>query len=96
MGSSHQTVIVTFNQPGASFGQDAVAALEDRLVGAIEAAQAGEFDGNLIDCGEVRLFAFGPDASDLFAAMEPHLRAFPARPAHATLRIGNTEQRVEL
>ena len=34
------------------------------------------------------LSAYGPDASRLFAAMEPALRSFPARPALVLLRYG--------
>ena len=48
----------------------------------------GEFDGNEFGGGEAVLYAYDPNADALFRAMEPPLRAFPARPAFAILRYG--------
>ena len=43
------------------------------------------------------LWSYGPDADRLYAVMEPHLLAFHARPASATLRYSAVrERRVEL
>lgn len=62
----------------------------------------GELDGNEFRASEVALYAYGPDASRLFAVMEADLRAFSARPAHAVLRYGEAsdpaaiEQRIDL
>ncbi|GAA4953958.1 hypothetical protein [Actinoplanes utahensis] len=87
---------------GAPGERDAVRAHQARLADVIEAAGAGEVDGHEFGGGRVVIFAYGPDADRLFAAMEPHLRALPNRPAHAVLRYGDvddptaTERRVEL
>jgi hypothetical protein len=85
-------VIVHYSLSGEELGsvqeREAIFALEDRLIRAIEAADAGEFDGNEFGGGEAVLYAYGPDADALFRAMEQDLRAFPARPAHALLRFG--------
>jgi hypothetical protein len=53
---------------------DEVFALEEALIEAIDAADAGTFDGNEVGGGEVVLFMYGPDAEVLFAAVEPVLR----------------------
>jgi hypothetical protein len=106
MTSPEHAVLVTYALSGDRFGEDkereAVYALTARLAEAVEAADAGDFDGNEFGGGEVVLYAYGPDANRLFAAMEPQLRAFPARPAHAVLRFGEAddptaiEQRIDL
>ena len=76
-------------------------ALEERLT-AIKSAGVGELDGNEFGAGEVTLYAYGPDASRLFAVIEADLRAFSARPAHAVLRYREAsdptsiEQRIDL
>ena len=71
-----------------------VYALEEQLAGAIEAARAGEFEPPQFgrdEAGqnELVLSAYGPDADRLYAAMEPALRSFPARPAWVLLRYGS-------
>ncbi|RLP81284.1 hypothetical protein EAD89_28995 [Micromonospora sp. BL4] len=82
--------------------RQAIYDLASRLTDAIEAADAGDFDGHEFGGGEAVLYAYGPDATRLFAAMEPQLRAFTAKPAHATLRLGEPddptaiEQRIDL
>ena len=50
--------------------------LEDRLTKAIEAAGAGEFDGNEIadDGSDAFLFMYGPDADKLYSAIEKELK----------------------
>jgi hypothetical protein len=63
--------------------------LEENLARAIHDARAGEFEGNELGSGGVTLYAYGPDADRLFAAMEPVLRAFPPRPAQVLLRYGS-------
>ncbi len=89
---AEQTVIARYQlssgPTGTSTDIHSLATLEDRLVKAIREARAGEFDGNEFGTGEVTLFAYGPDADRLFAAMEPILRSFPARPAQVLLRYG--------
>jgi hypothetical protein len=104
--SPEHAVIVTYSLSGDAFGEpherDAVRALKERLTTAIASAGAGDLDGDEFGGGEVVLYAYGPDAGRLFTAMEPALRAFPARPAHALLRFGDVdepapvERRIEL
>jgi hypothetical protein len=106
VSSPENAVIVRYALSGDGFGDEeerkAVYALQHRLAEAVEAADAGEFDGNEVGGGEAVLYAYGPDATRLFAAMEPQLRAFPARPAYAVLRFGEAddptaeEQRINL
>lgn len=80
----------------------AVRRAEKHLITAIEQADVGELDGNEYGSGELTLYAYGPDAETLFAAMEPALRALSFRPAHVILRYGSasdpsaTKQRVDL
>jgi len=64
--------------------------LEDELEAAVSAAAAGEFDGN--ECGPdaVRLFLYGPDAEELFLALEPVLSAHPlCQNATVVIRFGD-------
>jgi hypothetical protein len=66
-----------------------LATLEDQLIGAINAHRAGEFDGNEIGDQETTLFTYGPDASKLFAAIEPILNAYPVcKNARVIIRQG--------
>jgi hypothetical protein len=89
---SEHAVTVHFRLSGDRFGteaeRDAVRQLQERLRTVIDDADAGEFDGNEFGGGGVTLWAYGPDADRLYAVMEPHLSAFTARPASATLRYG--------
>ena len=67
--------------------------LEDALTEAIEAADAGEFDGNDVGQGECILYMYGPDADALFHAIQPTLaehREFVAG-GQAFLRYGPPE-----
>lgn len=57
----------------------------------IDASGCGEFDGHCDEADEQAVFAYGPDAEALFAAMEPVVRAFPARPARVVLRFGDID-----
>lgn len=59
---------------------------------ALTAAGVGELDGNEFGGGEVVLFAYGPDADALFAAMAPALRRLPLRPAQVRLRYGSPSE----
>ena len=103
---SEHAVIAHFSLSDDAFGRqeerEAFFALEDELIAAIEAAGVGEYDGNEFGSGEAVLYAYGPDADTLFAAMEAQLRSFDARPAFCVLRYGPAsdatvrEQRVEL
>ncbi|MGA3526735.1 hypothetical protein [Melissospora conviva] len=95
MSAPEHAVIVRYPLTGSGFGEEqerqAVYDLAKHLTKAIEAADAGDFDGHEFGGGEAVLYAYGPDATRLFTAMEPQLRAFPAKPAHATLRFGEPD-----
>jgi hypothetical protein len=86
-------VIVHFKLTGDSFGSEeeraAIYALQGTLRNSIDTAGVGEFDGNEFGGGEAVLYAYGPDAGDLFKAMEPVLRDFSIRPAFAIVRYGD-------
>lgn len=85
-------VIVRFSLSDDAFGRpeerEAFFAFEETLMAAIERAGVGEYDGNEIGGGEAVIYAYGPDADELFTTMEPHLRGFDARPASCVLRYG--------
>lgn len=76
---------------GTATDMHSVFSFEDRLIRAIRDARAGEFDGNEFGADDVTIYAYGPDADRLFAAMEPVLRSFPPRPAQVLLRYGGYE-----
>jgi hypothetical protein len=64
-------------------------ALEDKLITAIKSADVGEFDGNNIGEGELRLYMYGADAEKLFAVIAPILREDTlTRWGTATIRLG--------
>jgi hypothetical protein len=92
-----QAVIARFRlapgPSGTATNLHSVYDLEEKLAEAIDAARAGEFEApqfgrDETGQSELVLSAYGPDANKLFAAMEPALREFPARPAWALLRYG--------
>jgi hypothetical protein len=71
---------------------DASHAMQDELAAAIEAADAGELDGDEWGGGEGVIFCYGPDADRLFEAMIPVLekRPFP-KGSHAIKRYGGPD-----
>jgi hypothetical protein len=72
-------------------------ALEERLEAAINAAGAGEFDGNEIaeDGSDGYLYMYGPDADALFETIRPILEASDFMGgAFVTLRYGPSEDGV--
>ncbi|MGD9494869.1 MAG: hypothetical protein AB7Y46_01035 [Armatimonadota bacterium] len=74
---------------GAEEEREAIFALEDELIAAIEQTDAGVLDGNEFGGGQCVLFMYGPDADALWAAVEPLLREFaPARGGYAVKRYG--------
>jgi hypothetical protein len=74
---------------GSASERQAVIDLEHVLERAIQAANAGEFDGDEYGGGECVLFMYGPDADRLFAVVGPILAASPlARGGHAIKRYG--------
>ena len=76
---------------GSESERAAVYTLQDRLRTAIEAASAGEYDGNEFGGGEAVLYAYGPQADGLFKAMESALRESTLRPAFAIVRYGEPD-----
>jgi hypothetical protein len=96
------TVYLKLSDDRGGTSEDVVGldALEDRLVQAIEESGVGEFDGIGRGLGFYDLYMYGPDADALFAAVEPLIRAFPARPgSYAVKRYGEpgaSTVRVEL
>lgn len=71
--------------------------LEDALQAAIQKSGAGEFDGNEVasDGSEGTLYMYGPNADELFAAVEPVLASSPLmQGARATIRYGPPEDGV--
>jgi hypothetical protein len=77
---------------GSSERREALHALEDELINAIELAEAGEFDGNEFGEGECVFYMYGPDADTLYMVIEVVLQEFPvARGGHAIKRYGPAE-----
>jgi hypothetical protein len=64
-------------QFGSPERREALNALEDELINAIELAEAGEFDGNDFGQGECTFFMYGPDADVLYMVIEVVLQEFP-------------------
>jgi hypothetical protein len=103
---TEHAVIAKYRLTGGGFGSDseraAVYEAQQKLREAIERAGVGEFDGNEFGGGTVTLYAYGPDADELFSVMSDGLRQLPFRPAHVVLRYGSatdpdaTERRMEL
>lgn len=96
-------VLVHFSLGDEDLGSDgerqAVFELEDRLDQLLASARTGELDGNEFGGGEAVLYLYGPDKDRLWQTIEPAIRDFPLRPAHALLRPGGPEvgaQRIDL
>jgi hypothetical protein len=94
--AEEQAVIIDLRLAGGDFGSDAerqkVFELEDKLIAAIGAKGVGKYDGNEFGERGVRLYAYGPDADALFAAMEGPIRDFsPNQGSSATLRYGSAD-----
>jgi hypothetical protein len=89
-------VVVHFDYIGSTDLQP-LFAVEEKLEAAIEAASAGEFDGNevAVDGSDGYLYMYGPDADRLFAAVRPVLEACSfMRGARVKLRYGPAESGV--
>ena len=75
--------------------QEAVLELADALAEVVAESGVGEFDGYELGNAEAVLFAYGPDADTLLAALEPVLRKSPiARGASITKRYGPADDQV--
>jgi hypothetical protein len=99
-------VLVYLNLTADAFGtedeRDNIHQLSDLINAAIVQQEAGEFDGDEFGGGQCTLFMYGPDADQLFAAIEPVIRSSPlTRGGHAIKRYGDAddpdarEERVE-
>jgi hypothetical protein len=87
-GASEQAVIVRVRYASADLGP--LHAIEQRLTAAIAQAGVGTLDGDELTPGvDATLYAYGPDADRLYAAMRPVLEGEPLmHGATATLRYG--------
>src|SRR5436189_5624553 len=91
-GSEEDAIIITLLrknlQTQESIEKD-LQTFEHQLAEAIETQDAGEFDGDELGSEEIALFMYGPDADQLYAAVEPILRKSPlANVAQITLQYG--------
>ncbi len=59
---------------GSSEERESMHALQDELTTEIEKNSAGELDGDEFGGGTCTIYTYGPDADQLYAAMEPVLR----------------------
>jgi hypothetical protein len=89
----NHAVIVRLRLDDDGFGsgeeRDRLFALQDELIAAIEAAGAGELDGDEFGEGECVLYMYGSDADRLFATVAPLLRTVPIRAgSYAIKRYG--------
>lgn len=94
---AEHAVIVYFDNHGST-DLSRLYETEDQLERAIEAANAGEFDGNEINVQGTNgtLYMYGPDADKLFAAIKPVLTKVDwLRGAKVKLRYGPPEDGVE-
>lgn len=77
---AEQAVIVQLDAhglPDEVYEEHDLATLEEQLEQAINAAQAGDLDGNEFGPDVVTLYMYGPDAERLFSVVEAPLRAYP-------------------
>jgi hypothetical protein len=63
---------------GSTERREALYALEDELIEALELAESGECDGHEFGQGECTIFIYGPDADELFTVVEVVLKEFSA------------------
>lgn len=94
--TSEQQAVLVDLRLSCDFGSDAerqrVYELEDKLIAALDASGAGEVDGTEFGGGGVTLFAYGPDADALYAAMHDLILEFgPTQGSSATLRYGGAD-----
>ncbi len=75
---AEQAVLIEVGLSDSAFGcneeRSALNALADRLASAVEKFGTGEFDGDEVGQGKVRLFFYGPDADSLCETIIPGLR----------------------
>ncbi len=85
---AEHAVIIHIPLSDDSFGTDDERAqlyeLMDLIRAEVERQMVGEFDGNEFGGGECVLFAYGPDADALFAAIREVLVGWPLLPSGTT------------
>lgn len=95
-----QAVIVNLPLQGAGGDFALMEGLGERLAERVEAAGAGEFDGDLIGRDWAVLYFYGPDADRLWAAMEDVLEPASLPPGSYVVKQhgppGGPETRIEL
>ncbi len=87
-------------QHGEHDEREDIFSLEDDMSRAIDAAHAGEFDGNEFGEGFCTLYMYGQSAARLWEAVAPVLKKFPVPAASYAIKrfgeVGAPEERVEL
>ena len=96
---AEQAVLVLLEETGSPekvYKQDDLAKVADKLKAVVERKGLGQLGGNEFGPTETTLFMYGPDAEQLFAGIEPILRACPqCQGARVVIRRGGpgAEQR---
>lgn len=89
------TLTISLGDDGEWYGTEETRAefrrFERTLDSALESAGAGEVDGHEIGNAEGVIWMYGPDADQLFAAIEPMLAQCPLPVKHALLRHGDVD-----
>lgn len=80
---------------GSEADQQRVWTLEDQLIQSISEAGVGTFDGDGFGDGGADLFAYGPDADALWAAMEDDVRSYGPAPGSSVVLVYGTEANAE-
>ena len=96
MSSDDQSIMIHIAFSGDGFGtpdeRQRVIDLEDKLRESIDRSKVGEFDGDGFGDGGADLFAYGPDAEALYAAVEPDIRHFgPSTGSYVLLVFGSDD-----
>lgn len=89
LDSNEQALLVRFDYGSTNLGP--LYSLEDKLVKAIQAAGAGEYDGHeiAVDGSDGSLYMYGPDAERLFEVVQPTLEDTDfLKGAQVTMRYG--------
>jgi hypothetical protein len=96
-GLPKEWVAVYIKLSGGEFGnhdeREAIRHFSRELDSEIQGHNAGVFDGDEYGNGECCLFMYGPNANNLFAAIEPLLRSWkPLRGGYAVKRYGSPDK----
>jgi hypothetical protein len=63
--------------PDEVYAECDLSTLEDQLIEVLQKKRAGELDGHESGEKETTIFTYGPDADELYAAMESTLKSYP-------------------